>query len=664
MGFEPYGNANAYLTSDGTLMISFFRRALSSWIILGLLGLVLVAFIVTGVSTPDMGAGGSGAGATIARAGGAKISSNELLRRVQNEFTNARRQQPGLDQKAFLAGGGFEGVTDTLISARALESWGKQQGMVISKRLIDADIAAISGFRGVTGQFDETAMRNALAQAGISEKELRAGIAIDLLRRQVVSPAVADARASGLIARPYATILLEQRTGLVGIIPFAAVQDSRPPSDAEIAAAYNGNIAAYTRPEARVLRYALFGAAQVAAEAAPTEADIATYYRENAATYAARDSRTLSQVITPNEATARSIAAAARAGGSLAAAAARAGLEAATLTGQNRADYAGASSEVIAAQVFAAPQGGIAGPVKGAFGWYVVRIDAITGVPARSLDQVRPEIAALLTQQKAQEALADFSGRIEDAVADGSSFAEVAASNKLTIVETPAILSTGQPVDQPEWKAPAELAPLLKPGFDLSADDRPVVEAVVKDQQYALLTVAKIVPPTPLPLAQVREAVIRDIIVKRTAARARALGQQVTAAVNRGVTLANALADTGLKLPPPQPARARAIDLSQAQQSGQQVPQPLQALFELRKGKAKMVPGPQGDVIFISVLDTITPGDLSKAPGLAEGIRRELSQAYSAELGEQFLRAVQQDVSVKRYPEAIAAVRRQFAGGQ
>ena len=642
-------------------MISFFRRALSSWLVLGLLALVLVAFIVTGVGTP-MGAS-AGGGATVAKAGDTKITSTELLRRIQNQFDGARREQPGLDAKTFVAGGGFEGVTDALITARALESWAREQGFAIGKRLIDARIATMN-FRGVTGQFDENAMRDALARAGISEKAFRADIASDLMRAQVVTPVVAQASAPAALARPYATILLEQRTGSVGIIPFTAVADMRPPSDADIAAAYKANIAAYTRPEARVLRYALFGAAQVAADATPTEEDIAAYYRENAATYGAKDNRTLSQVIAPNEATARTIAAAAKGGTPLAAAAAKAGLEAATLTSQSRADYAGASSEAIAAQAFVAPQGGIAGPLKGAFGWYIVRVDAISGTPARSLDQVRPEITALLAGQKAQEALSDYSGKIEDAIADGASFAEVAANNKLTIVETPAVLASGQPIGQPGWAPPAELAPLLKAGFDMSPEDRPAVETVTKDQQYALLTVAKIVPPTPLPLAQVRETVIRDIILKRTAARARTIGEKVVAAVNRGTPLAKALADTGMKLPPPQPARARQLDLAQAQQNGAQVPEPVRVLFDLKKGKARLVPGPQGNVFFVSVLDTITPGDLRTVPGLADATRRELSQAYGAELGQQFLRAVEQDVTIKRYPEAITAARRQFAGGQ
>jgi peptidyl-prolyl cis-trans isomerase D len=664
----PYCSANThdwFHTED--LMISFFRRALASWFALGLLGLVLVAFIITGVGTkgfmPGQMGGGEG-GDFVARADDIKVSSTELLRRAQNQFESARRQQPAIDQKAFVAGGGFDSIADALIGAHALEAWGRHQGFAVGKRLIDAQIATIPAFRGVTGQFDENAMRAALAQARVSERDLRGDIAADLLRNQILMPVIAAGSGSAALAKPYATILLEERQGSVGIIPFQAFVDPRQPSEAEVAAAYKANIAAYTRPEARVLRYALFGTAQVAAQAVPTDAEVAQYYQQNAGTYAAKESRSLSQLITPNEAQARSIAAAAKGGTPLSAAAAKAGLEASTLTSQNRADYAGAASEPIAAQVFSAAKGSVVGPIKGAFGWYVVKVEAITGNPARSLEQVRPEIVAALTKQKSQEMLSDLGDKIENAIADGASFNEVAANNKLTVVETPPVLASGQAVDQPGWKTPPELNPLLKAGFEADPDEHPTVETVTKDQQYALLGVTKVIAPTPLPLAQVHDQVAKDIIVKRAAERAQATASQITAAVNRGVPLAKAMTDSGVKLPPPQPARAREIDVAQAKQQGQPVPPPVNALFTLQKGKAKLVPGDKGGVLFVTVLDTVVPGDLTKQPGLLDTARREMAQSIAPELGEEFMRAVEKDAKVQRYPQAIAAARRQFAGGQ
>lgn len=640
-------------------MISFFRRALSSWIVLGILALVLVAFIITGVESPGS-IGGTDKGATVAKIDGSKVSTDDLLRRVQNQFDTIRLQRPELDHKTFVAGGGFEGVTDGLIDARALDAWGKKQGFAIGKRLVDAQIAGMDAFRRNDGTFDETMMRNQLAQARISERELRADIAGQLMRNQILTPAVALAPTPARLARPYAALLLEERIGQVGIIPLAAFADPRQPTEAEVAAAYKANIAAFTRPEARVLRYALFGAAQVAAQSTPTEGEIATYYRENADRYAARETRNLTQVVTPNETLARSIAAAARSGQTLAAAAAKAGLEASTPTGQSKADYSGAAGAAVAGQAFAAAAGSIAGPAKGAFGWYVVKVDKVTAVPGRALAEVKPEITTLLTLQKAQAGLAEIARKVEDAIADGASFAEVAANNKLTVVETPALLAGGQAIDQPDWKAPAELVALLKNGFAATPEDRPTIETVIPDQQYALLSVGKVIPPTPLPLAQVRPAVIADILTKRAAKRAKVVGDKMVAAVNRGVPIAKAIADSGVALPPARSARARQIDIVRAQQNGAQIPEPVNALFALQKGKARLVASAQGEALFVTVLDQVVPGDLTKTPGLVGATQEELARASKAELGDQFIRAIAQDVDIKRYPEALAAAKRQF----
>lgn len=639
-------------------MISFFRRALSSWIVLGLLGLILVAFLVTGINTPS-GLGGGGAGGVAAKVGSTSIGAADLDRRLRDQLESIRREQPTIDAKSFVAQGGFEQVTNQLIGLRAVEVWGQQQGFAIGKRLADAEIAGFPAFRGVTGEFDEATMRGVLAQQRLGEKQFREGIAGDLLRGQILSAVAAPVPTPAVMARPYATLLLEKRMGQVGIIPLEAVADRTPPSDAAVAAAYKANIAAYTRPEMRSLRYALVSAAQVADAAKPGEDEIAEYYQTNAASYAAKDTRDLTQIIVPTEAAARSIAAAAKSGGSLQAAASKAGLEASTLTKQSRTDYAGATTPAVATAAFAAQKGGVTDPIKGAFGWYVVRVDAVTGLPARSLDQAREEITGILAKQKQQEALSDLTGKIEDAIADGSSFEEVARANKLALVETPLMLQNGQAPDNPEWKAPAEVAGLLKSGFAMGPDDKPVIEALVPDQQYALVGIARIVAPTPMPLAKVREAVVRDLMVKRTADKAKAVGNAIVAAVNKGVPLAKAMADSGVKLPPVQPAAIRQIDAARA---GAQVPPPLRAIFLLRAGKASLVPADNGSAFFVTVLDKIIPGDLATAPGLVEQVRRDLARPIPSELTAEFGKAVEDAVKVKRYPETIAQVKRQFLG--
>jgi peptidyl-prolyl cis-trans isomerase D len=97
------------------------------------------------------------------------------------------------------------------------------------------------------------------------------------------------------MAERYASLLLEQRSGSVGLVTSEAVANGLAPSEGEVNAFYRANQSRYAVPERRVIRYALFGADQVAAAAQPTEAEIAAAYREGEAKYGAQETRTLSQ---------------------------------------------------------------------------------------------------------------------------------------------------------------------------------------------------------------------------------------------------------------------------------------------------------------------------------------------------------------------------------
>ena len=140
-------------------------------------------------------------------------------------------------------------------------------------------------------------------------------------------------------------------------------------------------------PEQRALRIARIGPEQVANVAA-TDQEIAAYYNANKATYAPSDTRILSQVVVPDQATANAIAARAKGGATLAAAAAPAGANAAvtTLADQTRQAYAGVAGDQAAAAVFAAPSGAVVGPIQSDFGWVVVKVDSVKAGGGKTLD--------------------------------------------------------------------------------------------------------------------------------------------------------------------------------------------------------------------------------------------------------------------------------------
>lgn len=638
-------------------MISFFRRALSSWMVLALFGLVIIAFAVTSID-PSWISGTGQSGSALATVGGEKLTPGEARRRLDNALNAARQQNPGLDMAAFARGGGVDQVIAQYVSGKAMESWARKQGLTASERLIDGEIASISAFYGPTGKFDRTVMEAFLSQNRLTERQLRDDITGDAIRRQMLIPVAGAAKASEGMASTYAALLLEQRSGQIGIVPSAAIPAGPAPTEAEIAAFYKANVARFTIPERRVLRYAIFGADGIAA-AAPTEAEITSFYQANAATYGASETRAIQQVILQDERAATALAARARTG-DFAAAATAAGGEAVARE-VTKTKLASDASAAVANAAFALPQGGVSAPVKADLGWYVVKVTAIRDTASRPLTAVRAEIAEALTKQKRDEALNDMVTSMEDAIANGSSFDDVVRSEKLTVVTTPAVLANGQAPQQPGWQVPPELPLLMRSAAQMSSEDDPTVETIGAGQRYALLAVSQVVPPTPAPIAQVRDAVIAGIRNERTTKQARAIADAILAKVKGGTPIAQALAQAPVRLPAPAPARARQMDLGR---SDRPPPPPLVAMFEMRKGDARLVAAPDNAGWFVVKLDDVVAGDVRTQPGLIASTRNEFGALIGEEYVQQFANAVAGVVGVKRNQSAINALKAELSGNR
>jgi peptidyl-prolyl cis-trans isomerase D len=643
-------------------MISFFRRALSSWIVLGLLGLIMIAFIVTGVGTPGGLGNISGAsGDTVATIGKERLTSTEVTQRAQIALQGVQQEQQGITMAAFVQQGGVDSLVQQLIDAKAIEHWANEQGIAASKRLVDGDIASIPAFHGLSGKFDETTYRNLLAERRITEAQFRRDLTGDAIRRQILVPISASARAPLSLVTPYASLMLEARKGQIGIVPTELRPPGNVPTEADLNAWYSAHLAQYTMPERRVLRYALISKAQLKQQPQVSDAEIANFYKANAAEYGATETRSFSQVVLPDEAAAKAFAAKVKAGTSFAAAAQGAGFTPAdtALGTRTEAALSELASADVAKAAFAALQGGTTEPLKSPLGWHVVHVDGVKSAAAKPLASVRETIATSIQKQKTDEAIVDLIAQIEDEIADGSTFDEVAKARALKIVSTPAILPNGAAPESNGWTAPAELQVLLKPAFESSSDDDPTVENIGNGELHALLKVDHVVPSAPIPLAKVKDRVTNDLMVDRASVRAQAVAKSILAKVNGGVPFARAIAEADIRLPPPQPAGGRQIDLLQ---SGRPVPPPLALMFGMKSGEAKLLEAPDKKGWFLVHLDSIEKGNVASMPGLAQSTQSEFSRMMAEEFQQQFSAAISQSVGVTRNAAALAKLKRELAG--
>lgn len=637
-------------------MLSFFRRLTKSRfgviITFGILGVIALAF-----AAGDMtGLGGTGSGGVaaddVATVGKADVSANELSTRVKTEMEGYRQQQPTLDMASYVQQGGFDGTLDRITASLALEQFARAQGMVVSKRAVDGQIASIPALQGPTGKFDPSLYQRVLVERKLTDAQIRSDIVRDTYAQQLILPTRGAAQVASQLALPYASLLLEKRTGVVGFIPTAAVPAGPAPTDAELNTFYRRNVARYTIPERRVVRYALVDANQVKAQATPTEADIARQYQQDRARYAPTEKRTITQVVVADQAGATALATKVKAGTALADAARAAGLEASTQTSVDKTAYSGTTSQQVADAVFAAADSAVVGPIRTPLGWTVARVDSITQVPAKTLDQARAEIATALGAQKAQEALSKIHDSIDDGLANNATFDEIIADRKLTPATTPGLVANGTNPDSPGSPADPALAPLVSAAFQASEGDAPQMVQTGSDGSFALVALGRVVRAAPRPLAQVRPAVLRDLMADRAGQAARRYANAALAKINKGMPVQQALGQSGFAVPPVRPVTA---SRAQIMQNPQGVPPVLGLMFSMAQGTAKTLAGPDG--WFVVKLDRIDRGNATGNQAAIRAARGTIARTIGAEYVDQFVKAVRAQVGVKTDAKAVARVR-------
>lgn len=645
-------------------MLTFFRSFMSSKIgvgvMLGFVVLIMLAF-ASGDVANMAGSGGASSGDRIAVAGGERINSATLEQQVRNTVENIRRENPAYTLKQFLdAEDGVNAVLGELIDRSALESFGKDHGVVASPAMVGRELAKIPGFQGVDGRFNEAAYLQTLQQRGFTDAGVRSEFSQRLIMRQLLAPAQTGVQVPASATLRYAQILTERRIGEIAILPALAFAPKVLPSEAELAAWYKGHQKDYLLPERRLIRFAQFDESVIKQVPAPSEAEIAAGYKANSALYSASETRSVTQLILPTEAAARAVMAELAGGKSMETAAAAKGLTTAKLAKLTREALSGQASKAVSDEVYGAAQGKLVGPAKSPLGWHLMRIDAIEGKPARTLDHARAEIVEQLTTVKRRQALTDFSARIEEEFDNGASLGDVAKELGLTLNTTEPLTADGQVFGKPGAKVPEVLAKVFQTAFAMESEGQSQLTEIEAGKTFMIYDVGAIAPAAPAPLAAIKPRVAADVQMSKGTNDARVAALKVEALIKKGADLSAALASLGVALPP-----VDKVDMGrqQIQAMGQQVPPPLRLLFVAGKGSVKLLDAPRGRAWYVVHVKDVIPGQVDLNNPALEGLKREMRQVVGQEYADALTAAIRKDVGVTRDEAAIKALSTRLKGG-
>lgn len=641
-------------------MLSFFRRVTDSRIgkaVAAIFGIaILASFAISDLSNVGSGSFGMGlSSSTVAEVGSADITDKDMSEAMQKHLADVRQQNPNADYADVI--GDFDAILDQLIDQKALSAFADKYDFPISKRLVDADIVQIPGVSGLNGKPTVQSYQSFLQRARLTDAQVRDLIRAQVAARTLILPVATQARVPVGVATQYAAMLLEARAGEAAVLPLTLFTAGLKPSDAELQAYYKSHRNAYMVPEQRSLRFALITPDVVAGTAA-TDQEVEAYYKANQATYAPSETRTLTQVVVQDQKTAQAIADSAKRGTTMAAAAAPAGNNAAlsTVSDQTKQAYASLAGDRAALAAFSVAQGNVIGPIQSSFGWIVAKVDSVKKVPGKTLEQAKAEIADKLTTDKRKNAIEELYNKAQDGLDGGSNFTEVASKLKLPVTTTPLVTAQGTSLSNPDFKLGPNLQPAVKAGFDVAPNDEPEIATLANSAGYAIVSPAQVDAAAPAPLASIRERVTTDWIAAQATIRARKAADQIAAKASAGMSLADAVKQSGLNAPV-QPISARRIQIAQSKGP---VPAAVQTLFVLAPGKSRAVPDQQGRGFYVVKVEKITPGNPLLQPGLIGNMTRELQGAAEDDYARQFLSAIRTTLKVKRNDSAIAALKQRL----
>jgi peptidyl-prolyl cis-trans isomerase D len=604
-------------------MLEFFRKWLKGPVAAAVLLLIAIPLAVT--------FGNMDAGTTVGSFA-AKVNGEPIARR---EFDRIYDDQLALRQQAAEAplppealSGLRREVLDQLVLNRAIVQFVDGLGFRVGDARVADAIRGQAPFQ-VGGAFSKPAYEAALAARQVTptayEEDQRSLLTLTQLQDGLLDGAFLTPAEY----RRYLEVELERRTAAWVLLDTATLGADLAVADADIEAYYTANAERFRSDESAALEYVEIGLSDMARDYAPDEAELrAAYDAAEPGRFRTAEERRASHIlltISP----ARDEAATRKLAGELAGRLAG-GADFAALAREYSGDpgsagkggdlgFAGRGAYVpeFEAALFAlASPGAISPPVRTQFGVHLIRLDEIKPGSERGFDAVRAEIADELRRQKAQDEFLAAAERLDDvALENPGSLEPVAKALGVGLQRIDRFTRAGGgPFGADRRLVEAVFAEAVLTG----AENTPLIE--LDDGRALVARVTEHRLPAPLPLAQVRGAVIEALRAERATTVARERGATILAAVEGGTDLTVAAGGLPVTGPLPLGRRATAIP-AELVQAVFRAPRPADG-----KPVYRGVDLPGGYAVLR--LDAVEPGDPDQIP-------RELRDQRKQQLARQ-----------------------------
>jgi peptidyl-prolyl cis-trans isomerase D len=518
-------------------MLQSMRQMAHSWVVKGLLLLLILSFGVWGIG--DMFRGNP-MQKTVAKAGKTDISVEQLNHLFEQSLAQAKRSiDPNITAQQARQMGLLDKTLDNAIKRDLVDQDIATLGIDVSPQAVLTMLGNQPQFRNKDGSFNKVLFKQLLQQQGLNEHSFLAQGQQDL-SRQVLIAALSG---SHDVPRTEIDALYKARAQKrvldVVTVDAAKLGGVPAPDDKALHDFYMANPNLFSSPEYRGITVASLSTDVMGKDIQISDEDVKKEYDAKLDQLSKPEQRDIIQVVVQDQDKAKQLVTAARASGNLTDAAKQAKETAIPLEGMTEKNLL----PELAKSVFALKNDEISEPVKTQLGWHVVQLKKITPAGTPTFDKVKAELRDNMRRDQAIEAVTRAVNQLDDQLAAGHSLDDIADELKLRLVKIPAVDATGLMQD---GKAPAELPnkdQMLRDAFAQNAGDTSPVEDDKTGNYYVVRTDA-VTPSGAKPFESVKNEIAAAWKAQEQRKLAVAEGKKIEQALRDGKP-ADSLADGG-----------------------------------------------------------------------------------------------------------------------
>jgi len=397
-------------------MMDSLRTAANSLVLKIIFGIIIVSFILTGVSGYLIGGSANYA---------AKVNDQEISRgQFENAFAGERnrmQQQLGDQFSELAANEGYmknlrQQTLNRLIDEALLDQYAREIGLSISDDQVKKAIFSTPAFQN-NGKFDNTRYNAIVNQMGMTPDQYAQALRNQLTTQQLINAVVGTDFMLKGEADELATLVSQQRVVREATFDVNALAAKQQASDEEVKSYYEQNKNNFTSPEQFRVSYIKLDAAAMQENA--TDAEIQTYYDQHQDQFTQPQRNRYSVIQTKTEADAKAALDELNKGTDFATVAKEKSTD--IISAKNGGDMGWLEEGTTPDELKNAglkEKGQLSGVIKSSVGFLVVRLDDITPATTKPLADVRDDIAAKVKQEKALDGFYALQQKVSDAASN------------------------------------------------------------------------------------------------------------------------------------------------------------------------------------------------------------------------------------------------------